>query len=187
LVAGFLSLYGCSDIEKKPGEQSTEKIPDSIIESANIVLTSEGKKEAVINARKLVVFDQEDSTLATEVKVDFYDESGDYRSTLTSDEGLVRQKRQELTVWGNVVVASDSSRLLTESLSWDPGRKLIVTDDYVELHRGDDVITGYGMEADNRLEDVRILRDVKGRISDIPQSEEELDSLEKPETREIRP
>lgn len=134
-----------------------------------------------------MVFDQEDSTLATNVKVDFYDENGDYRSTLTSDEGLVRQKRQELIVWGSVVVASDSSRLLTESLRWDPGRKLIVTDDYVELHRGNDVITGYGMEADNRLEDVRILRDVRGKISDIPRSEEELDSLDQAEGREVRP
>jgi len=171
----FLS---CAETEERPKEPSTERIPDSIIESANIVLASQGKKEAVINAAQLTVFDKEDSTLAKDLKVDFYDEEGNYRSTLTADEGLVRQKTQRLTVWGHVVVVSDSSRLDTESLKWDPLRKLITTEDFVTLKRGSDIVTGYGMEADNNLENIRILNDVKGRITDIPSSEEELDSLE---------
>lgn len=183
---GILLTVACSDLNEKPKEQSTGRIPDSIIETANIILTSEGKKEAVIDADTLIVFDREDSTIAKGVKVDFYDENGNYRSTLTADEGLVRQKIQALRVWGNVVVVSDSSRLVTQSLKWDQLRKLITTDDYVELHRGGDTITGYGMEADNKLENVRILRDVKGRITDVPETEDELDSLEgKPEKEEI--
>lgn len=171
-------MSACEDIDEVRNEGSLERIPDSIIETANIVLMSEGSREAVINAERLVVYDLEDSTIATGIKVDFYDENGEYVSTLTAKEGLIRQKRQELTVWGDVVVISDSSRLETHSLIWDPNRKLIITDDFVKLHRGGDVITGYGMEADNKLEHVKILRDVKGKIGDIPSSEEELDSLE---------
>lgn len=184
---GSILTVSCSNLEEKPKEQSMVKFPDSIIEKANIVLTSEGKREAIINADTLIVFDKEDSTIAKNVKVDFYDEDGNYRSTMTSKEGLVRQKQQYFTAWGDVVVDSDSSRLLTQSLRWDPLRKLILTDDFVELHRGKDVVTGYGMEADNKLENVRILRDVKGRISEIPQSEQELDSLEGEPEKEIVP
>ena len=184
---GSILTVSCSNLEEKPKEQSMVKFPDSIIEKANIVLTSEGKREAIINADTLIVFDKEDSTIAKNVKVDFYDEDGNYRSTMTSKEGLVRQKQQYFTAWGDVVVDSDSSRLLTQSLLWDPLRKLILTDDFVELHRGKDVLTGYGMEADNKLENVRILRDVKGRISEIPQSEQELDSLEGEPEKEIVP
>ncbi len=164
-----------------------ERIPDSIIETANIVLMSEGNREAVINADRLIVFDKEDSTIATGVKVDFYDESGEYRSTLTAKDGLVRQKRQELTVWGDVVVTTDSSRLETQSLNWDANRKLITTDDFVKLYKGGDIITGYGMEADNKLEHVKILKDVQGIISDIPSSEDELDSLEGEPKKEVLP
>lgn len=173
-----LIIFGCSDLDEKPKEVSAGRIPDSVIESANVELMSEGNKEAVINAAKLVVFDKEDSTLAYDLKVDFYNEKGEYLSTLVADEGLVRQKRQQLTVWGDVVVTSDSSKLETQSLNWDPHRKLITTEDFVTMHKGGDIVTGYGMEADNRLQNVRILRDIKGKITDIPSSEEELDSLE---------
>jgi LPS export ABC transporter protein LptC len=77
-----------------------------------------------------------------------------------------------------VVVKSDTSRLETESLHWDPARQLIVTDDFVRLYRGTDMVSGYGMEADSRLEHVRILRDVRGTITEVPESEEELEELE---------
>ena len=177
------TMVACSRTERQPEKQSDEKIPDSVIQNATVALTSEGMKEAVIFADTLIVFDSEDSTVAIGVKVNFYDENGEYRSTLTSKEGLVRQTRRELTVWGEVVVVSDSSRLETESLKWDPVQKLITTDDFVRLHRGSDIVTGYGMEADSRLEHVRILRDVKGSITDVPQSEEELDELEGDEGR----
>jgi LPS export ABC transporter protein LptC len=179
----FSTVVACSRTERQPEQPLDEKIPDSVIQNATIALTSEGIKEAVILADTLIVFDQEDSTIASGVKVDFYDENGEYRSTLTSKKGLVRQTRRELSVWGEVVVVSDSSRLETESLRWDPVQKLITTDDFVTLHRGGDVVTGYGMEADSRLEHVRILRDVTGSITDIPQSEEELDELEGDEDR----
>ncbi|MEE8417646.1 MAG: LPS export ABC transporter periplasmic protein LptC [candidate division Zixibacteria bacterium] len=172
------AMVACSRTERQPEEQSAEKIPDSVIQNATIVLTSEGMREAVILADTLIVFDSEDSTVAIGVKVDFYDENGEYRSTLTSNEGLIRQARRQIFVWGEVVVVSDSSRLETESLKWDPVQKLITTDDFVRLHRGSDVVTGYGMESDSRLEHVRILRDVTGSITDIPQSEEELDEIE---------
>jgi LPS export ABC transporter protein LptC len=121
------------------------------------------------------------------VKVDFYDEYGEYRSTLTSDDGLVRQKMQEFSVWGHVVVENDTARLETNSLRWDPLTRLITTDDYVKFRRGKDILTGYGMEADNRLENVKILRDVKGEFIDVPRSEEELDEIEGEPEKDVEP
>lgn len=177
-VALAALLGGCADTDQRPRESSGEKIPDSIIYDATVALTSEGKKEAVIFADTLTVFDRQDSTAAGGVKVDFYDEDGSYRSTLTSERGLVRQSSREIWVWGDVIVKSDTSRLETESLHWDPARQLIVTDDFVRLFRGADMVSGYGMEADSKLEHVRILRDVKGTITEVPESEEELEELE---------
>ena len=180
-------LAGCAETEQRTGEPSGEKIPDSIIYDATVALTSEGKKEAVIFADTLSVFDKEDSTAATGVKVDFYNEDGSYRSTLTSERGLVRQSTREIWVWGNVIVKSDTSRLETESLHWNPARQLIMTDDFVRLYRGKDMVSGYGMEADSKLEHVRILRDVKGRMIGVPENEEELDKMEGDSGREVAP
>jgi len=171
-------VFSCSSPEEKPEQVFEGKVPSSILQDATIVLTTEGKKDAVIYADTLVSYEEEDSTIAKVVKVDFFDENGDYRSTLTSDNGLVRQKRKEFSVWGNVVVENDTARLETHSLRWDPVSRLISTDDFVRFRRGRDILTGYGMEADNRLENVKILRDVKGEFIDVPSSEEELEELE---------
>jgi len=77
-----------------------------------------------------------------------------------------------------VVVENDTTRLDTESLRWDPVTRLITTDDHVKFRRGKDIITGDGMEADNRLENVKILRNVQGEFIDVPRTEDELDELE---------
>jgi len=174
----MLAAMACSQTSKQTEQQITGKIPDSILENAAITMTSAGLKRAIIWADTLYIFEKEDSSTAIVVKADFYNDSGQFQSTLTAKRGLVRQKRETFTVWGDVVVANDTSRLETQSLDWDTKRGLITTDDFVRFQRRDDVVTGYGMEADSKLENVRILRDVKGRITDIPQSVEELDSLD---------
>ena len=174
----MIFVVSCSSEENRPEKTSTELAPSSILEDATITLTTEGRKDAVIYADTLINFEERDSTIAKVVKVIFYDENGNYRSTLTSDEGLVRQKTQDFLVWGNVVVENDTARLDTESLHWDPQTRLITTDDFVKFKRGKDVLTGYGMRADNRLENVKILRDVKGEFIDVPKTEEELNEIE---------
>ena len=178
-ILALLMLAGCSRTEKKTVEVPATRVPDSVMEKATIILTSEGLTQAIVYADTLMVFEKEDSTLAIKVKVDFFDDSGNFQSTLTSKEGLVRQKKQQFSVWGDVIVQNDTARLETQSLNWDPEKNLIFTDDFVKLNRHGDVISGYGMETDNKLSNVRILRDVKGRIQDVPSSERAIDSLEK--------
>ena len=186
LASAAMILLACDRSQKSVGDTSAGRIPDSILEQATITLTSAGIKEAVIFAETLFVYQKEDSIVGRAIEVEFYDEMGEYRSTLTSDEGLIRQHSQALSVWGSVMVSSDSSQLLTESLDWDPTRKLIVTDRLVHLIRSGDTISGYGMEADSRLQNVKILRNVKGRVVDIPKTEAEWDSLEgKPAREEV--
>lgn len=172
-------MSGCEQTPKHVGQPITGKIPDSILEDATIAISSAGLRRAVIKADTMYIFEKEDSSTVIDVKVDFYNESGQYQSTLIADRGLVRQKQESFSVWGDVVAFNDSSRIETQSLDWDSKRNLITTEDFVRLERRDDVITGVGLEADSKLENIRILRDVKGRITDVPQSEGELDSLDK--------
>jgi LPS export ABC transporter protein LptC len=187
VISVFLAVIACSQQEKTHGPTPKGKIPDSILEKATIVMTSFGIKQAVVYAETLYVFQTEDSVSAREVKVDFYDDKGVYQSTLTAKLGLVRQKQESFWVWGDVVVQNDTSRLDTQSLHWDSKRNLITTDDFVKFQRGEDIVTGDGLETDNKLQNVRILRNVKGRIKEIPKSEEQLDSLETPKSKESTP
>ena len=172
-------LLSCSQTEKPSGQAPAGRIPDSVLQNATITISSDGKKQAVIVADTLYIFEKEDSTTAYNIKIDFYNNQGIYQSTLIAKHGLVHQKSETFTVWGDVIAKNDSTRLDTQSLNWSSQKNLIWTDDFVKLRRHGDIISGYGMEADSKLEHVRILRDVSGKITDIPKSENELDSLDK--------
>lgn len=174
-----MALVSCSRTDEPPNQSQDTKFPESILEKATITMTSAGLRRAIVAADTLYVFEKEDSTSAIDVKIDFYNDKGQYQSTMTARRGLVRQKRETFSVWGDVVVKNDSARLESQSLNWDSKRNLITTDDFVRFERRNDIIMGFGLEADSKLENVRILRDVKGRIFDIPTSEQELDSLDK--------
>jgi LPS export ABC transporter protein LptC len=94
-----------------------------------------------------------------------------------ADSGRIQEKKQKFEALGDVVVTTDEGiKLQTESLRWDPQVNKIVTDDFVTITKDQNVITGYGLEADQQLKHLIIKKQVKGKISDV--SEEGLkDSL----------
>jgi len=109
--------------------------------------------------------------------VDLYDKKGNHTSVLVADSGLIRERKQKLEALGNVVVTTDEGvKLETESLRWDPEGAKIVTDDFVTITKDKDVITGYGLEADQELKHFKIKKNVKGQIKELP-DEELKDSL----------
>ncbi|MFQ5868406.1 MAG: LPS export ABC transporter periplasmic protein LptC, partial [Candidatus Zixiibacteriota bacterium] len=109
---------------------------------------------------------------------------GEHSSVLTSRSGIIREKSKELWVSGEVVVISDEGvKLETETLRWDPNIDRIITDDFVKVTREKDILTGYGLEADQELKNIKIKREVKGVLREAP-SREELEKMEeeKPES-----
>jgi LPS export ABC transporter protein LptC len=70
-------------------------------------------------------------------------------------------------VYGEVVGTSlDGDVLETDTLRYLNVEDKIVSDSFVRLTRGNNVMTGYGLEADNRLSSVDIKRDVKATLVD---------------------
>jgi LPS export ABC transporter protein LptC len=152
-------------------------VPDQVMENTSITFTEEGVKSAVIYAKHLAVYEKLDLKKAKGVRVDFYDQEGNHSSVLVADSGLIQEKRQNLEAVGNVVVTTEEGiKLETQSLRWDPQKRKIVTNDFVKITKKKDVITGYGLEADEELKHFVIKRSVKGKVTQIPE-EESMDSL----------
>jgi LPS export ABC transporter protein LptC len=100
-------------------------------------------------------------------RVVFYDERGETRTTLVSDAGEYYEDRRDMLAYGNVVVQSVEQEVLeTDSLFWDNRRRKIFSDSFVKLTRGDNVVTGYGLECDADLSSVEIKREHSGVIVD---------------------
>jgi len=173
ILLGTVILKGCSE-EKTKMKNLAKDLPDQVIENTTMVFTVNGEKSTVIKAQSVWKWLDKDLTKAKVLEVDFYDSLGEHTSHLTADSGWVWEKRQNLEVLSNVFVVTDEGiKLKTQSLRWDPKIQKIATDDFVEITKAKDIITGYGLEADQDLKNFKIKRLVKGKIK--KRSEKDID------------
>jgi LPS export ABC transporter protein LptC len=129
----------------------------------------EGDTRWVLRADTASVFRDRKRVEMLAFTVDFFD--GDrHVSTLTADRGVLMQATDDLEARGDVrVVSDDGAMLRTELLYWDHARALIHTADPVEITRGEDVLTGVGLEADPGLDRVDLKRAVRGTVRSDPE------------------
>lgn len=170
LVALAALTAGCSadksNTSNVSGDDSLSR-PDSEVSGARIYLYDKGKVTSEIFSEKIFKFENKDSTAAYKLDIDILDSLGNVSTHVVGDSGFIRETKGFLNIFGNVVVVTDdSTRLETEYLWWDSNTDRIKTDAFVRITRGEDVITGWGLDADNRLKDFKILSQVSGTITD---------------------
>lgn len=171
LVVFLIVSFSCTQEEEKKVSSSIE-VPDQVMEKAEIVFTVDGVRSIVIKADYVVKYEKKDLTHAKGVHVDFFDKEGKHTSVMDADSGIIKEKGQELEALGNVVVISDEGvKLETQSLKWDPQKQKVVTEDFVKITKGGDVIYGYGLEADQKLKNFKIKKKVKGKIEKVSEDE----------------
>ena len=170
LAIGLAWLIACSDqtISDAADSDSADSVlkPDSEVFGATIYLYDRDRVTSGIRAERIVRFEAIDSTMGYVLDCDFFDSLGHKTSNLVGDSGVIRENINQLEVYGHVVVVTeDSARLETDYLRWNPKREKIETDSYVEFTRHDDIMTGWGMEADPDLGRLRIKSQVSGSVS----------------------
>jgi LPS export ABC transporter protein LptC len=107
---------------------------------------------------------QDDYSTLNDLTVTFYAEDGRI-ITLKGDKGSMKA-RQEIKVWGDVVVtSSDGYRVATNSLRYDGAKQQITTEDPVMLEGKGVVVRGVGLVVDLKTKKISILREVQTVIT----------------------
>ncbi len=98
------------------------------------------------------------------LSVDFYDEQEQITSHLDANYGIRYQDEALVVVKDSVVWKSvEGEKLETEELRWDERQQKIFTNKYVVITRPDEIIRGYGFEANQNFSYSRI-KAIDGRI-----------------------
>ena len=181
ILLALLMVVGCSredqSTSKNPGPLDSAGQPDTEIRGATIHLYNRSVLNTEVRAKRIVRYEDIDSTMGYTVDIDFYDSLGSVTSNLVSDSGVIREISGAFNAFGHVVVnTSDSIRLDTDYLSWNPGTNLITTDAFVKVSRPGDTVMGWGLEAPRDLSRIKILHQVTGSVEDI----EDLESPRQP-------
>ncbi|MEK7775347.1 MAG: LPS export ABC transporter periplasmic protein LptC [Candidatus Zixiibacteriota bacterium] len=164
-------IAGCSSRERTATDSAktsdTSVRPDSEVRGATIYLYEAERVTAEIHATRILKYQAKDSTMAYTVNVDAFDSLGALSTTLVGDSGLVREESGIMDVFGNVVVTTpDNATLQTDYLFWDSRTEKIRTDAFVRITRGQDTMTGWGLEADEKLTRLKILNRVSGKLTE---------------------
>ena len=152
LMVTILSACGKQDVQDNmtDSEPEPELMPDQESWNSEIILTSGGKKIALIKAGHMAKFENKSIILMDEgVEIDFYDDEENHTSHLKSDRGEINERLRDLKAIGNVVVVSDSGEtLFTEELLWKNKMQKIISEVDVMIATGTDTIYGIGFESD---------------------------------------
>lgn len=162
-LCGF-TLAGCEGRPSDAGGGSGQ-LPDQEIDGFTLAQTREGVKLWVLSADHAVVYEEAGRVEMTAVKVDFFDEDGEVRSTLTARNGLLLKRTNDMEASGNVVVtARDGTRLTTERLAWNERTGKIESELFVRVVKGRDEFTGVGISADPDLTDIKVKSDFRAYV-----------------------
>ena len=153
LMASILSACGKQDDQEIVADSEPELMPDQESWNSEIILTSGGKKIALIQAGHMAKFKKKSFILMDEgVEIDFYDDEENHTSHLKSERGEINERLRDLKAFGNVVVISDSGETLyTEELFWKNKIQKIISDVDVMITTETDTLYGIGFESDAGL------------------------------------
>ena len=164
-------LVGCGDGGGSPAGAVVDTAfasgnpPDQRIYDARITDTRDGRVRWVLESERLDRYAGKDVAQLYRVTMRFF-RADTLFSTLTSRRGKANLKTKELHAWGDVVVVTrDGRRLETSELTYDNERGLIYNDVYDRFTRGDDVLTGWGMEASPDLSYFELKREVAAEVA----------------------
>ncbi len=175
LLAVMVLSIGCGDASTEatrgapteaPGGGSSEEQPEQKFYDYRLIETEAGVKLWILESDEMLKYAGREDVELVRVKMDFFRE-GDYFSTLVSDSGTANLKNRDVYVWGHVVVTThDGRRLRTTNLTYTNTDGLIRNDVYNVFDRGDDVITGVGLEATPDLDYIEIKHEVAAAVGD---------------------
>ena len=137
-----------------------EEVKYDVANDPVLTYTEKGEKRLDITAPVLRNWNQnpKKTEFPDGLNVAFYNGQRN-TSNLTADYGVNFEQKKELTVEGNVVFENDNGeRLETEKLNWVEKDAKIRTDGEIKITTPNEIITGFGLEADEDFSNYTIQR-----------------------------
>jgi LPS export ABC transporter protein LptC len=162
-----LALSGCEAPVPGAARRSADNAPSLVFEGFKARGSFKGVKQWEAQAVRARVYNATQSASAEQVEITYF-QGGRAVSHARADHADIDLKGYDLVADGNVLVRAQNGVLLsTDKLSWDNSLQQVSTRSRVKVWRGNSVLTGRGLIADRRLENVQVQEDVKIEAANI--------------------
>jgi len=165
-IVSSVLLAACSEDSQGPDDFKDFEGP--VMEASDVELFY--SDSAVVRIRLIadrqLEFESGDREFPEGVYIEFFDQDEVRSSSIRANHGYFNKKENKYTATGDVVVINYQSdeKLETELLYWEPNKKEIYTNRYVEITSGDEVLMGEGLVSDESFNSYEILKP-KGTFS----------------------
>jgi LPS export ABC transporter protein LptC len=162
-LALMVALAAAACDRKDGGQAAADNagVPDETVMEFQTQESDSGRVQWTLKAPRADRFNARNVFVMDDPKIEFYDRMGNLQTTLTADKGEYLLDTHDMLAYGNVVAVTFKGEVLeTDSLRYLNEADKIVSDSFVKLTRGRDVVTGIGLECDHTLESVDIKKDV---------------------------
>jgi len=162
-----LCANGCEkDTDPRPAGAVVET-PDQEVSDFSLTESVQGTRKWTLWARWAAIYNEKAQVHARNVRIDFFEETGDKFSELKADSGIIYQRTNDMEAAGDVVVRTEEGITLeTQSLKWLNASQKIVSEDFVRITQGRDVLTGVGLISDASLNEFEIKSQVQAFVVD---------------------
>ena len=160
-VTLLAALFACrNDMDEVRLLEFNDTIVPMVAHDVEMIYSERGEPQIRLVSPLLVRSDKEQDFLEFPegFVVYFYDSLMQVKSQISADYGISFEKKRLMVARYNVVVDNfeKDERLDTEELFWDQARETIYSEKFVKITRGEEVITGDGLTADQTFETIEI-------------------------------
>lgn len=129
-----------------------EMLTTETADDIEIEYTDSGFLKAVLTSPKAISRRGNENSyteMPTGLLAKFYNQKKEIESTVSAEYGIKYEQEHKIILRKNVdVVNVKNERLNTEELIWDQNTKKIYTDKFVKITTPTEILTGYGLVAD---------------------------------------
>lgn len=123
--------------------------------------TAAGKLDLLATARTAYHEPRLDRTMLSQVAVERFKPGQQLH--LRANQGVVERHGHRIILSGNVIgTLQPNTRVLTTEVHYDPQTGIITSPEPVRLERGQDWMTGVGLWASVKTQEINVLHDVRG-------------------------
>ena len=156
----LVTVTACYDEQRSADDFKEYDGPSLEVADAKFLFSDSAIVRIKFTARRQLQYENGDQDFPEGIFIESYETDGTRSSTITADRGHYDQREDKYTAEGNVIVKNleNGQTLKTEVLYWEPRKKEIYTDRYVEIASQEEVIMGEGLTANEDFSSYRILK-----------------------------
>jgi LPS export ABC transporter protein LptC len=158
-VASLAVFYLVTNSPRSAGYMPVEiakKGIDLIMRRVRLIEKKGGQKEWELVAKRAEFSKTENKINMEDIKATFYPVNRK-PVTISSKKGIVNNENKNIELSGDVFIKSDDGlKLNTENLTWVASKRILETDDFVEITGGRFKVTGNGFVSNIDSQDVEI-------------------------------